>query len=90
MNTSIQTLHAPSALQRFVFATVAALRNTAAAWQRSRRRRAALRELEALDDHVLKDIGVRRSELPSLVAELVGAAPATRRAAMERRTRVRT
>ena len=40
------------------------------------------RELEALDDHMLRDIGVHRSEVSSLVAELIGAAPATRRAAM--------
>ena len=59
-----------------------ALRCTAAAWQRSRRRRAMLRELESLDDHMLHDIGVHRSEVSSLVAELIGAAPATRRAAM--------
>jgi uncharacterized protein YjiS (DUF1127 family) len=82
MNTSVQTLHAPTALQRFVHAVVAALRYTAAAWQRSRRRRAMLRELEMLDDHMLRDIGVHRSEVSSLVAELIGAAPATRRAAM--------
>jgi len=82
MSTSIQTLHAPTALQHFVFAVVAALRSTAAAWQRSRRRRAALRELESLDDRMLQDIGVHRSELQSLVAELNGAAPATRRVVM--------
>jgi uncharacterized protein YjiS (DUF1127 family) len=82
MSTSIQTLHAASPLQRFVFAVVAGLRSTAAAWQCRRRRRAALRELESLDDHILQDIGVHRSELQSLVAELVGAAPATRLAAL--------
>jgi uncharacterized protein YjiS (DUF1127 family) len=82
MNTSVQTLHAPTALQHFVHAVVAALRVTAAAWQRSRRRRAMLRELESLDDRMLSDIGVHRSEVSSLVAELIGAAPATRRAAM--------
>jgi uncharacterized protein YjiS (DUF1127 family) len=82
MNTSVQTLHAPTALQRFVHAVVAALRSTAAAWQRIRRRRAMLRELESLDDRMLRDIGVHRSEVSSLVAELVGAAPATRRAVM--------
>jgi uncharacterized protein YjiS (DUF1127 family) len=81
MCTSVQTPQARTALQRFVFAAVAALRNTTAAWQRSRRRRAALRELDALDDHILHDIGLRRSELSSLVAEMIGAAPATRRAA---------
>ena len=82
MSTSVQTLHAPTALQRFVHGLVAALRSTAAAWQRIRRRRAMLRELESLDDHMLRDIGVHRSEVSSLVAELIGAAPATRRAAM--------
>ncbi|MBS1178318.1 MAG: hypothetical protein H6R06_2730 [Proteobacteria bacterium] len=82
MSTSVHTLHAPTALQRFVFAVVAALRSGAAAWQRSRRRRAALRELQSLDDHILHDIGIHRSELGSLVAEVIGAAPATRRAAM--------
>jgi uncharacterized protein YjiS (DUF1127 family) len=82
MSTSVHTLHAPSALQRFVYAVVAALRSTAADWQRFRRRRAMLRELETLDDHMLRDIGIHRSEVSSLVAELIGAAPATRRAAM--------
>jgi len=82
MNTSVQTLHAPSALQRFVFSVVAALRGAAAAWQRGRRRRAMLRELQSLDDRMLHDIGVHRSELDSLVAELIGDAPGTRRAAL--------
>jgi uncharacterized protein YjiS (DUF1127 family) len=82
MNTSVQTLHAPNALQRFVHTVVAALRSTAAAWQRFRRRRTMLRELETLDDRMLRDIGIHRSEVSSLVAELTGAAPATRRAAM--------
>jgi uncharacterized protein YjiS (DUF1127 family) len=82
MSTSVQTLHAPTALQRFVHSVVAALRSTAAAWQRIRRRRAMQRELESLDDRMLRDIGVHRSEVSSLVAELIGTAPATRRAAM--------
>ena len=82
MSTSVHTLHAPTSLQRFVHAVVAALRSTAAAWQRIRRRRAMQRELESLDDRMLRDIGVHRSEVSSLVAELIGAAPATRRAAM--------
>ena len=82
MSTSTHTLHAPSALQHFVFAVVTALRNGAAAWHRRRRRRAALRELDALDDHLLQDIGLHRSEVSSLVAEMYGAAPVTRLAAM--------
>jgi uncharacterized protein YjiS (DUF1127 family) len=82
MNTATQTLHAHDALQRFVIAVTAALRNCAAAWHRRRRQRAALRELQTLDDRMLQDIGMTRSELSPLVAEVIGAAPATRRAAM--------
>ena len=82
MNTSVHTFHAPSVLQRFVFAVVAALRSSAAAWHRSRRRFVAWHELESLDDHLLKDIGLHRSELSSVVAEIMGAAPATRRVTM--------
>jgi uncharacterized protein YjiS (DUF1127 family) len=82
MNPSVQTLHAPTPLQRFVHGVVVALRSTAAAWLRFRRRRTMLRELETLDDRMLRDIGIHRSEVSSLVAELTSAAPATRRAAM--------
>jgi uncharacterized protein YjiS (DUF1127 family) len=80
--TALQTLHSARTLQRLVHAFVRALRGTAAAWHRSRRQRAMLRELQALDDHMLRDIGLHRSEVSSLAAELIGAAPATRRAAM--------
>ena len=86
MSTTVQTLHTPSPLQHFVLAVATALRNTAAAWHRSRRQRTALRELDVLDDRMLQDIGVRRSELQSLVAELHGAAPVTRLAALRSMT----
>lgn len=82
--TTIHHLHNATLLQRLVWASVAALRVSAAAWQRGRRRRAMQRELDALDERLLRDIGVQRSEVSSLVAELTGAAPATRRAAMRR------
>jgi uncharacterized protein YjiS (DUF1127 family) len=82
MSTSVHFLHSPTALQRFVHAVVAALRGTAAAWQRNRRRNAAIRELQSLDDHLLHDIGLHRSEISSMAAEVIGAAPATRRATM--------
>jgi uncharacterized protein YjiS (DUF1127 family) len=85
MNTSAQTLLHTTALQRAVFDFVTVLRSAAAAWHRMRRQRADLRELLALDSRTLRDIGVNRSELPSLVAELVGAQPATRRHAMQSR-----
>lgn len=83
MTTNALSFHHTTALQRAVHGFVAALRSTAAAWLRMRRRQAALRELQALDDRMLRDIGVTRGELPSLVAELVGATPATRRRAMQ-------
>jgi uncharacterized protein YjiS (DUF1127 family) len=82
MNTLVQARHTPSMLQRFVHGAVVALRSTAAAWQRARRRRAALRDLESLDDHLLRDIGLHREELSSQVSELFGDAPATRRRTM--------
>jgi hypothetical protein len=44
VNTSAQIRHAPTVLQHFVGVVVATLRNTAAAWKRSRRRRSRRRE----------------------------------------------
>ncbi|MFQ5935896.1 MAG: DUF1127 domain-containing protein [Acidiferrobacterales bacterium] len=36
-----------------------------------RKRRTAIRELRALDDHTLKDIGLSRSQIPSVVEGLL-------------------
>ena len=36
-----------------------------------RKRRIAIRELRALDDHTLKDIGLSRSQIPSVVEGLL-------------------
>ncbi len=47
------------------------------------RRRKLMRELEALDDRMLRDIGLHRTELGSVVAELMGDAPSTRRHVMQ-------
>ena len=45
----------------------------------ARRHRAAIGELSALSDHALKDIGLHRSEIPSVVHEMTrAAAPAQR------------
>ncbi len=40
----------------------------------ARRRRAAIGELSALSDHALKDIGLHRNEIPSVVDEMTRAA----------------
>ena len=40
----------------------------------TRRHRAAICELSALSDHALKDIGLHRSEIPSVVHEMTRAA----------------
>ena len=45
---------------------------------RARRRRAAINELAALDDRNLKDIGLSRGDIPSVVSELLDSAPRTR------------
>ena len=62
MSTTVQTLHTPSPLQHFVLAVVTALRNTAAAWHRSRRQRTAPRERGVQDGRMLQESGVRWRE----------------------------
>ena len=42
------------------------LRRLRAAWTARRRRLAAERELQAMSEHELKDLGVGRSEIPAL------------------------
>ncbi len=41
-------------------------------WRRRRRAAALQRELQALDDRILRDVGLTRSEIGSLSAELAG------------------
>jgi uncharacterized protein YjiS (DUF1127 family) len=45
---------------------------------RARRRRAAIDELSGLDSRTLKDIGLSRGDIPSVVSELLDSAPRTR------------
>jgi hypothetical protein len=62
-------------------ATAAALRwcrGTLDAWRESRRLRAERLNFDALDDVVLRDMGLRRSEYDSYLAEASGLAPWTR------------
>lgn len=44
-------------------------RSLAARIVQARRRHAAIRELQALDDHLLKDIGISRSQVPYVVEQ---------------------
>ena len=83
---STDTHPAPLAdiVQRAVVRFVAQQRELAAAWHRWRRRRAALQELQALDDRMLRDIGIWRAEIDSVAAELAGDAPPTRLRTMRR------
>lgn len=66
------------ALRRAALALREALRHAARQRQRRRLAGATLRSLQSLDAHTLHDIGLDRSEIPSMVAELLGAADGTR------------
>ena len=60
---------------------VLAGRNMVSTIATARRRRMAIRELQALDDQILKDIGISRGDIPLLVeqqlsAKLSGSTPA--------------
>jgi len=77
-----------TAWQRIVQTIAEAAQRVTEAAARARRQRKLMRELEELDDHMLRDIGVHRTEIGSVVAELIGAAPATRRKVLQSATRL--
>ena len=58
-------------------------------WQRQRDRFATRRTLESLSDATLRDIGLSRSEIDSVAAELVGQAETTRRRTTPTAQRIR-
>ena len=74
-----QSHHFATASQRSLQSCLGWLRSVVDGMRRAHRQRAMLRALDALDERTLHDIGVHRNELDSVVAELLGAAPATRR-----------
>jgi uncharacterized protein YjiS (DUF1127 family) len=83
MNAYNPSIQHTTAWQRIVQSIADVAQRATEATARARRQRKLMSELEALDDHMLRDIGVRRAEIGSVVAELIGAAPATRRNAMQ-------
>ena len=63
MTTNI--FHCPQAAQGVSFACD--LRNSFRAWRLRRQKRRAVQQLRGLNNHALKDIGLHRSEIMSLV-----------------------
>jgi uncharacterized protein YjiS (DUF1127 family) len=86
MTTLTQSHNFTTASQRSLRSCLGWLRSVVDGMRRAHRRRAMLRALDALDERTLHDIGVHRNELDSVVAELLGAAPATRRRVMQLRS----
>ena len=60
-----------SALGDLFRAVVRPVKKLAAACGRALRKATAVRRLEALDDHLLRDIGIRRENIPAAVAGLM-------------------
>jgi uncharacterized protein YjiS (DUF1127 family) len=79
MNTTVQSMPLATTSERVVQGVAQRLHAVIERVRLARRRSRLLRELQDLDDHMLHDIGVHRAELSSVVAEVIGAAAATRR-----------
>ena len=86
--TPEQTIHSTAGLPHpsaWASGTASALRILPDAWHRLialarrwQRRRATHFALRELDDHMLRDLGIHRSEITSVCAEIAGDAAATR------------
>jgi uncharacterized protein YjiS (DUF1127 family) len=81
MTTCNPTIRQPSLMQRIVQSIADGARRVVEAVSNGYRRRQLIGELEMLDDRTLRDLGLQRSELGSVVAELMDDKPATRRRA---------
>jgi uncharacterized protein YjiS (DUF1127 family) len=79
MNAPAPALIFATPSQRVRQATADWLHTVVDALRQARRRNAARRTLQALDDRTLHDIGMHRAEIDSVVAEAMGDASATRR-----------
>ena len=69
---SLQTLRLPAPVAAGPFARFAA--GLSESWRRSRLRRATAQTLHSLDDRSLHDLGLHRSEIGGLAAEIGGQA----------------
>ena len=67
----LQAKATASALAGLLRAVVWPVKKLAAAYGRVSRQGAATRQLGALDDHMLRDIGIRRDNIPRVVAGLM-------------------
>ena len=67
----LQARSMASTLGRLFSAVVRPVKKLAAGYTRVLREAAAIRQLGALDDHLLRDIGIRRENIPAAVAGLM-------------------
>jgi uncharacterized protein YjiS (DUF1127 family) len=67
----LQARATASALGDLFRAVVSPVKKLAAAYGRVLREATAIRQLGALDDHLLRDIGIRRENIPAAVAGLM-------------------
>jgi uncharacterized protein YjiS (DUF1127 family) len=77
----LQARAVASVLTGLLRAVARPVKELAAVYARGRRQVAAIRQLGALDNHLLQDVGIRRENIPEVVAGLMSRPPATHGAA---------